>query len=203
MNILLFFDNILFSKFKNDSSVFDFTNMRSLWQRDVLCKNTYAYCLGSRTISPVVVQMNDLANVFESFTRTWRDWCSRRCPSGNGPNRCCPCRCCPSRSYPSNCGEMLSQQVVLEDVLAAEDRLAEEAVGGLRAGDEQGLTMQLQMQMQKLMKVAKLTNQILMLKPIRRTGGSEVAMPCVLAGAVAFCKLGGTSWPDQTKQSLQ
>ena len=38
MNILLFFDNILFAKFKNDSSVFDFTNMRSLWQRDVLCK---------------------------------------------------------------------------------------------------------------------------------------------------------------------
>jgi len=33
---------------------------------------------------------------------------------------------------------MLSQQVVLEDVLAAEDRLAEEAVGGLRAEDEQG-----------------------------------------------------------------
>lgn len=77
--------------------------------------------------------------------------------------------------------------------LAAEDRLAEEAVGGLRAEDEQGLTMQLQMQMQKLMKVAKLTNQILMLKPIRRIGGPEVAMPCVLAGAVAFCKLGGTS----------
>ena len=90
---------------------------------------------------------------------------------------------------------MLSQQVVLEDVLAAEDRLAEEAVGGLRAEDEQGLTMQLQMQTQKLilMKVAKLTNQILMLKPIRRIGGPEVAMPCVLAGAVAFCKLGGTS----------
>ena len=89
--------------------------------------------------------------------------------------------------------QMLSQQVVLEDVLAAEDRLAEEAVGGLRAEDEPGLTMQLQMQMQKLMKVAKLTNQILMLKPIRRIGGPEVAMPCVLAGAVAFCKLGGTS----------
>lgn len=53
--------------------------------------------------------------------------------------------------------------------------------------------MQLQMQTQKLMKVAKLTNQILMLKPIRRIGGPEVAMPCVLAGAVAFCKLGGTS----------
>lgn len=86
---------------------------------------------------------------------------------------------------------MLSQQVVLEDVLAAEDRLAEEAVGGPRAEDEQGLTMQ--MQMQKLMKVAKLTNQILMLKPIRRIGGPEVAMPFVLAGAVAFCKLGGTS----------
>ena len=60
--------------------------MRSLWQRDVLCKNTYAYCLGSRTVSPVVVQMNDLANVLESSTRTWRDWCSRRCLSGYGPN---------------------------------------------------------------------------------------------------------------------
>ena len=64
-----------------------------------------------------------------------------------------------------------------------------------RAGQRtsKGLTMQLQMQMQKLMKVAKLTNQILILKPIRRIGGPEVAMPCVLAGAVAFCKLGGAS----------
>ena len=102
--IFFYFLIIFFSKFKNDSLVFDFTNMRSLLQRDVLCKNTYAYCLGSRTVSPVVVQMNDLANVFESSTRTWRDWCARRCPSGYGPNRCCPCRCCPSRSYPSNCG---------------------------------------------------------------------------------------------------
>ena len=59
--------------------------------------------------------------------------------------------------------------------------------------------MQLQMQMQKLMKVAKLTNQILMLKPIRQIGGPEVAMPCVLAGAVAFCKLGGPA--SQIKQN--
>ena len=47
--------------------------------------------------------------------------------------------------------------------------------GRAQGEDEQGLTMQLQMQTQKLMKVAKLTNQILMLKPIRRIGGPEVA----------------------------
>lgn len=98
--------------------------------------------------------------------------------------------------------QMLSQQVVLEDVLAAEDRLVEEAVGGAGAEDAQGLTMQLQMQTLKLMKVAKLTNQILMLKPIRRIGWPEVAMPCVLEGAVAFCKLGGTSNARSSKTKL-
>ena len=95
--------------------------------------------------------------------------------------------------------QMLSQQVVLEDVLAAEDRLVEEAVGGLGAEAEQGLTMQ---QTPKLMKVAKLTNQILMLKLIRRIGGPEVAMPCVLEDAVAFCKLGGTSNARSSKTKL-
>ena len=104
MNILLFFDHILFLSSK---TIHQFLTLPTCgaFGKEMSCVKIHTHIVWAQEqFLQWSFKMNDLANVFQSSTRTWKDWCSRRCPSGYGPNRCCPCRCCPSRSYPSNCG---------------------------------------------------------------------------------------------------
>ena len=167
-----------------------------------MCKNTYTNFLGSRTVSPVVVQMNDLANVLNLLQEHGGIGVQDAVPAGMAPIDAVHAGAVPAGPIPAVA------------VAAAPDAVPAGRARGLARGRGQargrgngrargrGRARPDNAADAQAMKVAKLANQILMLKLIRRIGGPEVAMPCVLEDAVAFCKLGGTSNARSSKTKL-